>query len=50
MPELTTAADSIATRIFHAIGYSTPCNQVVMFTPTTSASRQARRATTRVSR
>ncbi|AKF10916.1 hypothetical protein [Sandaracinus amylolyticus] len=33
VPELTTAADSIATRIFHAIGYSTPCNRVVSFTP-----------------
>ncbi|UJR85680.1 hypothetical protein [Sandaracinus amylolyticus] len=33
VPELTTAADSIATRIFHAVGYSTPCNRVVTFTP-----------------
>lgn len=33
VPELTTAADAIATRIFHAVGYSTPCNHVVAFTP-----------------
>jgi hypothetical protein len=33
VPELTTAADAIATRIFHAVGYSTPCNHVVDFTP-----------------
>jgi hypothetical protein len=31
-PELTTAADAIATRIFHAVGYSTPCNHVVALT------------------
>ncbi len=33
VPELTTAADAIATRIFHAIGYATPCNHVVFYTP-----------------
>lgn len=33
VPELTTAADSIASRIFHTVGYSTPCNFVVLFTP-----------------
>ncbi len=33
VPELTTAADSIATRIFYAVGYSTPCNYVVHYAP-----------------
>lgn len=33
VPELTTAADSIASRLFHAVGYSTPCNFVVELTP-----------------
>ena len=29
LPERGTAADSIATRLFWAVGYETPCNQVV---------------------
>lgn len=32
-PERATAADVIATRILHAIGYYVPCNQVVFFEP-----------------
>lgn len=32
-PELTTAADAIATRIVYAAGYWTPCNYVVSFLP-----------------
>ena len=32
-PERATAADVIATRILHAIGYFVPCNQVVFFEP-----------------
>lgn len=32
-PERNTAADAIATRLFWAIGYHTPCNWVVTYTP-----------------
>jgi hypothetical protein len=32
-PELTTAADAIATRIVYATGFWTPCNYVVSFLP-----------------
>ncbi len=32
-PERGTAADAIATRFFHALGYYVPCNQVVFFEP-----------------
>jgi hypothetical protein len=32
-PERATASDSIATRLFWAAGYFTPCNRVVYFTP-----------------
>lgn len=32
-PERATASDSIATRMFWAAGYHTPCNRVVYFTP-----------------
>jgi len=32
-PERGTASDSIATRLFWAAGYFTPCNRVVFFTP-----------------
>ena len=32
-PERATAADVIATRILHAVGYFVPCNQVVFFEP-----------------
>ncbi len=32
-PERNTAADSISTRLLHALGYSTPCNMVVLFEP-----------------
>ncbi|MCA9604350.1 MAG: hypothetical protein KC619_02075, partial [Myxococcales bacterium] len=33
LPERGTAADSIATRLFWAAGYETPCNRVVFLTP-----------------
>ncbi|HEY3352382.1 MAG TPA: hypothetical protein VGQ83_03970 [Polyangia bacterium] len=32
-PERGTAADAIASRIYHAAGYHAPCNEVVLFDP-----------------